>query len=216
MIAEPSALRPSSPPTLLQRGALQLTAIMSYPELTTERLRLRAFAITDADDLVRLAGERVIAATTLNIPHPYTREYAEDFIAKRAAELEAHKLVVFAVTLIETGEFLGAAGLQLELEHSRAELGYWIGRPHWGSGYATEAAGAVLQYAFDDLKLNRVFAGHFAANPPSGRVLEKIGMLREGTLLQHVEKWNSFEDIVIYAVTRSEYEGEKTVVGKAE
>ena len=80
-----------------------------------------------------------------------------------------------------------------------------MGVPFWGRGYAPEAAGAVLQYAFEELGLNRVWAQHFTRNPASGRVLEKLGFQREGTLRGHQKRFDEFEDSVVYGILASEW-----------
>ena len=87
----------------------------------------------------------------------------------------------------------------------RAELGYWIGKPYWGQGYCTEAARATLDFGFEQLGLNRIFAHHFARNPASGRVMQKIGMTREGRLRQHVKKWDAFEDLELYGILKDHW-----------
>ena len=92
-----------------------------------------------------------------------------------------------------------------EAQHSHAELGYWIGVPYWGKGYATEAAKAVVRYGFEQIKLNRIFAHHFKPNPASGKVLRKIGMKYEGCMRQHVRKWDEFVDLELYAILREEW-----------
>ena len=76
--------------------------------------------------------------------------------------------------------------------------------PYWGRGYATEAARAVVAYAFDELGLNRVFAFHFTNNPASGRVLQKIGMRHEGTRRAHTRKDGAFLDSESYAILRGD------------
>ena len=94
-----------------------------------------------------------------------------------------------------------------EFEH--AEMGYWIGKPYWGQGYAAEASLAVLAYGFDQLGLHRIWARHMRRNPASGRVMQKMGMLYEGCMCQHVKKWDEFEDVLIYACLKSECEATK-------
>ncbi len=177
--------------------------------IRTERLLLRWFEPGDAMDVRRLAGDRAIAANTTHIPHPYEAGMAEEWIGSHAARRARGDAVVFAIELVEGGELIGAIGLELALSHRRAEIGYWIGRPFWGQGYATEAASAVTRYAFEELDLNRIHAGHFPRNPASGRVLEKIGMRPEGCRRQHVLKWDRFEDLIEYAVLREEFEWRK-------
>ena len=87
----------------------------------------------------------------------------------------------------------------------RAELGYWVGVPYWGRGYATEAAREMLRHGFEDLKLNRIFAGVFGGNVASSNVLRKIGMQHEGTARQHFLKWGQFLDNECYGIIASDW-----------
>jgi RimJ/RimL family protein N-acetyltransferase len=175
------------------------------PTLVTARLRLRPFHPDDAADVRRLAGAPEVADTTLNIPHPYEEGMAEAWIATHQPEYEAGRLATFAITLAD-GTLVGAIGLRIRREHERAELGYWVGVPYWNRGYATEAARAMVTFAFSGLGLHRVNAHHMTRNPGSGRVMQKVGMRHEGTLRQHVRKGGRFEDIEMYAVLRSEWQ----------
>lgn len=177
------------------------------PELRTERLLLRPFRADDAADVERLAGEREIAVNTATIPHPYPEGAAAEWIAIQARRQREGEEVAFAVVERESGRLVGAMGLRLIHPHRRAELGYWIGKPYWGRGYATEAARAVLRYGFETLGLNRIHATHFTRNPASGRVMQKIGMTHEGRLRQHHIKWGVAEDVDFYGVLRGEYFG---------
>jgi ribosomal-protein-alanine N-acetyltransferase len=183
---------------------------MAQPTLQTKRLCLRPFELTDGEDVRRLAGDRAIADTTLQIPHPYEVGMAEEWILARGPKFEAGEEVVFAVILCETGELIGAMGLVIEGKFRRAELGYWIGRPYWGNGYCTEAGLAILEYGFQSLNLNRIHAYHFKRNPASGRVMRKLGMKHEGSSPQHIMKWGAFEDIELYGILRSEWESART------
>ena len=139
---------------------------------------------------------------TLRIPHPYEDGMAEAWIAE-IAEARGER-VVFAVTT-ESDGLIGAAGLDLEPAHRRAELGYWIGVPYWNRGFATEAARAVVDHGFRDLHLHRIYATVFPRNPASGRVLEKIGMTFEGRLRGHVRKWDVQEDVEYFGVLATEW-----------
>lgn len=167
--------------------------------LYTRRLVLRPFADSDAAELAALAGAREIAATTLRIPHPYTLTDAQQFIAGTRTSAERGTTAVFAVTL-QSGELCGACGLEIDASHEHAEIGYWIGVPFWGQGFATEAARAVLDYGFAHLNLHRVFAFHLHSNAASGRVLQKIGMRYEGRLRDHIFKWGKFYDGEAYGI----------------
>jgi ribosomal-protein-alanine N-acetyltransferase len=175
---------------------------MTTPTLHTDRLLLRPHTLGDAPELARLAGAREVAATTLRIPHPYSVADAEAFIAEWQGGTDER--VAFAIVLRENSVLLGGTGLRLEKEHQRAELGYWIGTPYWGNGYATEAARAVLRYGFEVLNLHRIYASHFSNNAASGNILRKIGMKHEGRLAQHIVKWGQYMDLELYAMIESD------------
>jgi ribosomal-protein-alanine N-acetyltransferase len=170
--------------------------------LHTPRLTLRRFQRSDAAPMLPLIGDFAIADTTARIPHPYTQEDADAFLSM----LEANPSKPIAcITFTATGQLIGAVGLEPDTHNNRAELGYWIGRPFWNQGYATEAARAMLAHAFTALSFNKVNAHHVTRNPASGRVLEKIGMRREGLLTAHTRRWDKYEDCIAYGLTRAEF-----------
>ena len=172
--------------------------------LQTDRLRLRRFEKEDAPAIQRLAGAFEVFDTTLLIPHPYPDGAAEKFIEMTRADWDKGEQYVFAITLRDTNELCGSMGVKVSRQHERAELGYWIGVPFWNQGYCTEAARALLEFAFVRLKLNSVIAHHFVRNPTSGRVLQKVGMKYEGRLRQHVKKRDRFEDLECYSILKTE------------
>jgi RimJ/RimL family protein N-acetyltransferase len=164
--------------------------MVAQPKLETERLVLRPLTALDAPTVSRLAGRREIADTTISIPHPYSEQQALQWIAGNAGIFAQGKAVVFGIQLTSEGNLVGTIGLRdIDPEHSQAELGFWIAVGHWGRGYATEAARAVLAFGFEMLELNRIYAHHIVRNPTSGRVLARIGMRQEGLLRQRVRKW---------------------------
>ena len=174
-------------------------------ELRTARLLLRSLEREDVPAIVRLAGAREVAATTLNIPHPYADGDALSFLAKAGADFRAGHSMVFAICVAPERELCGAVGLNIVDSHKHAELGYWIGVPFWGKGYVTEAAATVLSFGFGTLQLRRIYAHYFAGNTASQRVLEKIGMRHEGRFRQHIRKWDQFIDIENYGVLAEEF-----------
>ena len=182
---------------------------MKPPQATLEtaRLLLRPFKVVDAPEVQRLAGDRAVADTTLHIPHPYRDGVAEEWIGTHQALFDEGKGAHFAITLRSDGSLLGAITLMGMAPGHQAELGYWIGRPYWNQGYCTEAARAVLAYAFSDLGLIRVHACHIARNPASGRVMQKSGMTREGCRRQHVRKGGQSEDVELYGILKAEWNG---------
>ncbi len=178
------------------------------PTLRTARLVLGGFNRRDAPEVQRLAGDREVADTTLAIPHPYELDHALAWIEQQQQESIGGPNVSFAVRLLSTGSLIGCVGLrEIDPEHRQAELGFWIGRDWWGQGYAREAARAVVRFGFDTLHLNRICAHHMARNPASGRVLLAAGMQREGVLRQRVKKWGKYEDVVLYAILRTDPDG---------
>jgi RimJ/RimL family protein N-acetyltransferase len=111
-----------------------------------------------------------------------------------------------AITLRTDGKQIGGVGLRIEQQHGHAELGYWLGVPYWGQGYATEAAREMLRYGFEELRLHRIFATHFKHNAASGGILKKVGMMYEGCQREHLLKWGEFVDSELYGILRREWE----------
>jgi RimJ/RimL family protein N-acetyltransferase len=174
-------------------------------ELRTARLLLRFHEQKDIPAIVRLAGAREIAATTLNIPHPYTEEDAQRFLAKAEEGFHAGRSISFAICRLPDGDLCGGVGFVISETHQRAELGYWIAVPFWGMGYATEASRAVVEYGFTNLGLHRIHAHYFSENTASSRVLEKIGMRHEGQLRNHFQKWNRYIDVEVCGILAEEF-----------
>lgn len=181
-------------------------SIQQQPFCQTQRLVLRPFTLTDAPEVQHLAGDRDIAAMTLAIPHPYEVSAAEAWVKTHARLFADQVGVNFAVILRETEGLIGAIGLGIDPANHNAELGYWIGKPYWGQGYCTEAAQAVLHYGFVDLDLHRIYSAHFARNPASGRVMQKLGMAYEGCRRQHTLKWGEFLDVMDYAILKADWQ----------
>ncbi|QTA82778.1 GNAT domain-containing protein [Desulfonema limicola] len=177
---------------------------MKQPTFNTDRLTLRPFSRDDAENVQRLAGRKQIASKTIPIPHPYELHMAYEWIGTHNQLFEKGEVVNFAVTHRLEKYLVGCVGLNINKKYEMAELGYWIGIEYWGNGYCTEASKKVLEYGFETLNLNRIFAYHFGSNPASGRVMEKIGMKYEGFLRQAIKKWGKFEDSVVYGVLKSD------------
>jgi len=113
----------------------------------------------------------------------------------------------FGIELKETGRMIGTIDLRVKDECHRGVIGYTLNKGYQGNGYMTEAGQAVLAFAFDTLKLDCVAALHDERNRASGKVMERLGMQREG-ILRHVGKWKKGEyfNDVYYSILKSEYE----------
>jgi [ribosomal protein S5]-alanine N-acetyltransferase len=168
--------------------------------ITTSRLILRIFQKSDAEDVARLCNNYNIYKNTLYLPYPYSLEDALLWMESHLENYEAGKSYEFAVTDKGSGELFGAIALSNNQRFNHGEIAYWIGEEYWGRGYATEAAEAIVQFAFSEKKYHKVFARCFGSNPASGRVLEKAGMREEGILIDHVRKENRYEDLVHYGI----------------
>jgi RimJ/RimL family protein N-acetyltransferase len=165
--------------TLMER--LPDAPVLPAPVLVTARLRLRALQREDASAIATLANDRRIAENTARIPHPYTLADANGFL--RYID-ESETEIAFAITLADDA-LIGICGLRTKPRKS-PEIGYWLGAPYWGHGYATEAARAVIDHAFEDLGLERLEAGARVSNPASRRVLEKCGFQWTGVTLLRI------------------------------
>jgi len=135
--------------------------------LTTDRLTLRPYRASDAWDLATYLSDAQVSWTLGRVPHPYTLHDAQAFLARKPDG--------FVIT--RQGALIGACGVHARVkDHLNCfEIGYWIGKPHWGQGYASEAATALCGWWFETTGAADLYAGHFVDNPASGRVLEKIG-----------------------------------------
>lgn len=143
----------------------------AIPTLETERLVLRAPRLHDAEDVALLLNDRRIAENSTRIPHPYTRADAKEWLSIcNRCDGEA----TFLITLPDD-TIVGACGVGPVDDGAATELGYWIGAPFWGQGFATEAVRAVVDHAFTDMELDVLRAGTRVSNPASRRVLEKCG-----------------------------------------
>lgn len=179
---------------------------MTQPTLRSTRLVLRPFAMEDAPGVQRLAGDREIASSTLNIPHPYEDGMAETWIHGLAGAFARGESATFAIALAENGTLIGSVGLRITAVHARAEIGYWVGKTYWGQGYCSEAVRVILPYGFETCGLVRIYAHHLTRNPASGRVMQKVGMTHEGTLRKHFLKWGVFEDVELYGILREDWQ----------
>ena len=177
---------------------------MSIPILTTDRLELRPFSEDDIDRVTELLQAPEIAATTLNIAHPYSRDDAAGWIARHPEAAEAGTDLTWAVWLQDDDLLIGAIGIHIDVHNRRGTLGYWLGRPYWNKGYMSEVARAVVEYGFSKLALHRIEATRMPENIGSGRVMEKAGLTYEGTLRGYYVKDGVFLDAAMHAIIQDE------------
>jgi ribosomal-protein-alanine N-acetyltransferase len=168
--------------------------------LHTPRLTLRPPRATDVDAYLTFATDAEFAFFAY--PADITREVLTDFIA-RYLDAPPDELQMFMV--LHKRDLIGSIELDIDAPNCLASLGYAIARAQWNRGFATEAASAVIDYAFRTLGIEKVWARADSRNVASLRVLTKLGMQREGTLRQHVMRRGERVDRVCYGILRSEW-----------
>lgn len=148
---------------------------LSYdtPVLLTERLVLRPPHEDDIPELAAIANNRQIAEMTSRMPFPYRLSDAETFIGNCLRG--EHEGYIYAVTLADTGHLIGFCGLEKRERSGGFEIGFWLGENHWGAGYATEAANALVDQAFRSTGAEQVHAVCRTVNPRSRNVIAKCG-----------------------------------------
>ena len=177
-------------------------------EIRTERLLLRPFRLTDAEDVYAYAGEPEFSRF-LPLPSPYEYKHAEIYVAASfLAEWDVHPR--FAICL--DGRVIGGINIRIDAASQTSEIGYGIGKAHWGKGFTTEAASAVINWSFLNFDIAKVYARANLLNRQSWRVMEKLGMKREG-ILRSQEPPNPVNpnervDMVHYGILREEWEAQ--------
>src|SRR5579863_4857351 len=171
-------------------------------EIRLAKCVLREWRDGDQPSLAKHADNPRVAQNLVDaFPNPYTLADADRWVAKNS-RIEPQR----AFAVIIDGEACGGIGFEpgTDIRRRSAELGYWLGEAHWGRGVMTEAVRAVVEYAFRNFDLEHVFAGLFAHNLASARVLEKAGFTFEGRLRRHMTKNGTTMDDLIYGIIRSE------------
>ncbi len=152
------------------------------PTLESQRIVLRPYELADAQSVHRLAGDKIIAEMTANIPHPYVDGMAEEWISKHSNWFSDRQAIALAIQLSETGEHIGTISIT-QIEGKSGNLGYWVGVPYWGNGYCSEAASLIIEYGFHEYGLNLIYARHLPENSASGKVMTKNGFVYKKEVL---------------------------------
>lgn len=163
--------------------ALQLSAIPAFQPLATERLLLRPLRLDDAETVHRLVNDWAVVRMLSQLPFPYPRALADQWIASTLEQIERGSGYHLAITGQEAGRemLIGCIGLRLDMTPEVGNLGYWIGKAFWGHGVATEAAARLSRWALANLDIERLEAHVAVDNPASGAVLRQAGFREVGT-----------------------------------
>ena len=165
--------------------------------LETERLTLRRPTLADVKAVAGLANDRRIAENTRCLPHPYHQDHAIEFVRGTADDSRG------TVFLIENNFApIGVVGVDWQ-QPDAPELGYWLGVEHWGQGFGTEAARAVIDFTFEEFDVEQLLAGARVTNPSSRNILEKCGFQWSGVELHRFEALGSSTPVDRFRLARS-------------
>ncbi len=174
--------------------------------IKTDRLKLRLFSLKDVEDVLLYASDPEWARF-LPVPQPYTRADAEKFVAGQLLRDRKSRL---CWAIEHAGSVIGGINIGFDFDNRVGEMGYSIARRFWGKGLTTEAAGAVIDESFSVYPdLNRIRAAADERNVGSLRVMEKLGMVREGILRQDIYLRGEFKNMVWCGLLRCEWEARK-------
>lgn len=174
--------------------------------LSTERLVLREWQTDDWVFSHQWASDpQAVAYMPFG---PNTEEQTKEFVFKVITYQTEEPRLHFelAATLKETGEVIGGCGIRMvDLENQTASIGYMYAQKYWGQGFGTEAAAALVDFGFSQMKAHRIWATCDPGNIGSARILEKVGMRREGHFRQHMLVRGQWRDSYLYAILENEY-----------
>ena len=171
--------------------------------LSTQRLLLRPFSPDDVNDVFSYASDPEWSRF-LPVPIPYTREDAQDFVEGNTNS-NWERNAMFAIEF--NGGVVGGIDLRIDAPNAMAMVGYAIARAHWNQGLMTEAVQAVVDWGFKEFGLAKIWSFADVENVASWRVMEKIGMTREGTLRSHGVLRGVRQDFHYYGILRCEWAG---------
>lgn len=175
-------------------------------KLETRRLILRKPEAVDASGVQTLIANWEIAKWLGRLPWPYPHDGAEEWLTRMSQETATGKGYAFGI-FVKSRPFdgiIGVLGLHLH-ETGGWELGYWLGEPYWGLGYMSEAAPHIVRFAFEDLNLERIEAGHFFGNAGSARVLLRCGFEYTGEARRWCEARRHEVDAMEMELTRAKW-----------
>lgn len=176
------------------------------PELETERLLLRRMRVDDADDMFAYAHRMDVTKYLTWAPHP-DRVYTVEYLQYLASRYRVGDFYDWGVTLVESGRLIGTCGFtSFDFAHNSAQVGYVLNPNYWGQGLIPEALHAVMHFGFRELNLHRIEAHYIIGNDRSRRVMEKVGMVYEGTRRGAMRIKGIYRDIGVCAVLRDEFQ----------
>lgn len=183
--------------------------MFSMPTLETKRLILRRIAMRDAGDIFAYSKDPEVARHVLWSAQKDISE-AKDYCRFMMKRYRCDQPSSWGIIEKATGRLVGTIGyMDHNEDNATVEVGYSLARWLWNGGYMTEALARVIEYTFEAMDINRIEAQHELTNPPSGRVMQKCGMKKEGELRQRLYNKGRYVDVALYAILREDYEKQK-------
>ena len=181
----------------------------TFEPLKTERLTLRPLRPTDAEALHRLVNDWEVTRTLAEIPYPYPRALADEWIASTERQLTEGAAYHLAITGKEGRKetLVGVVGLRVDAASRSGRLGYWVGRAYWRHGVATEAAKRLVSWGFANLPLDRIAAEVTATNDASRVVLRRIGFRETGSAERESMTTGDPHTVTVFEATRDDIFG---------
>lgn len=177
---------------------------VAIPTLETERLRLRKLHIADAEAMFHYISNDDVTKYMLWESHTSLKQ-TKKYI-KMVTKKYLDGIYAWAITLKDTKEFIGMIDFgEFTSEGRIAEIGYSMSDVYWGKGLMSEAVQAVIDFGFNELYLERIYARCFSENIGSERVMQKAGMTYEGTLRKGIYIKGAYHDLKMYAILREDY-----------
>ena len=173
--------------------------------IETKRLILRPIKAGDEQQIYKFCSTEHIYKTLLTMPPPYTKQHAMDKVKSSLEHIKLGDKFPFAITLKGNDDLIGIIDLRPNYELKFAELGYWLGYEYWGQGIMTEAARAVMKFAFDDLSMHKLIIKAYTTNPASARVAVKCGFKLEGCQKEIYYLRGEYMSNELYGITEQEY-----------
>lgn len=181
---------------------------MVIPVTEGRRIVLRALKKSDAKSIQENLNDKEVSTYTRVIPYPYTLRHALNFIkiSQQHSGSRSREEYSFGIEIKESRKIIGVISLtHIDHQNRNAEVGYWLGKKHWGKGLAKEALFGILDFGFDNLKLVRIYANVMHPNTASVKLLEKAGFKFEGRMRKSVLKDGEWLDELRYSILEEEY-----------
>jgi RimJ/RimL family protein N-acetyltransferase len=173
---------------------------------TRPQIVIRPLQLNDVQSIYQNVKDKAIVRYTINIPHPYRKTDAVEFIRKSEKGWKEKSAYVFGIELKGKKKIIGVVSLdRIDKRNKNCELGYWLGKNYWRKGITSAAIKMALDFAFNKLNLHRVYARAFASNTASLRVLEKNKFLLEGVLFETVWRNGIWHNMFMYGLLKDDF-----------